>query len=276
VESISEDFHTKTKKHLNAAPKVSTYVPKTLLNTAALKTDTFFLDKTWADSFSVEGGNLFGRTNGTIPGIKSQSSNGLNITNNIMAFSVTFKPMIKAALGDTIINWAKTGYTPKVNTLGIRMGYFANNMQEIVSPYRYNNTFWTPFDLAGGQTINGWKSYYPTSAYTTTSFWDVYVNITTENLSAKNIAKELSGTKVYPNPTSGSSNAVAVFNLNKANQVSAQIVDLNGRVVRSFAARQFNAGMNQFGLNTANLTAGIYTVVLQSAAGTESTKLVVE
>lgn len=269
-------FTYQNKRHLNASPKVATYVPKTLLNTSALKTDTFFLDKSWADSLNIDAGRIFGRTNGTTPGIVSQSSNGLNITNNIMAFSFAFKPMIKAALGDTILNWAKTGYTPKVNGFGILMGYFTNNMQEIVSPYRYNNTFWTPFDLAGGQTINGWKSYLPTSAYATTSFLNLYVNITTENLSAKNVTKELSGTKVYPNPTSGSSNAVAVFNLNKANQVSAQIVDLNGRVVRSFATRQFNAGMNQFGLNTADLASGIYTVVLQSAAGTESTKLVVE
>lgn len=268
-------FSFQNKRHLNAAPKVATYVPSTLLNTAAIKTDTFFLDKTWADSFSVEGGQLFGRINGTTPGIVSQSSNGTAITNNIMAFALTFKPMFKAALGDTIINWGKTGYTPKVNTLGLRMGYFTNTMHEIYSPYRYNNSFWTPFDLAGGQTVNGWKSYYPTSAYNTTSFWAYNVDITSENLSAKNISKELSGTKVYPNPTSGS-NAVAVFNLNKSNQVSAQIVDLNGRVVRSFAARQFNAGMNQFGLNTADLASGIYTVVLQSAAGTESTKLVVE
>ena len=237
-------FTFNNKKHLNAAPKVSTYMPKSLLNSAALKTDTFFLDEKWADSFSVEGGNLFGRTNGTTPAVVSQSSNGTAFTNNIMAFSVTFKPMMKAKLGDTIINWAKTGYTPKVNTLGIRMGYFASTMQEITSPYRYNNTFWTPFDLAGGQTINGWKSYYPTSAYNTTSFWELYVNITSENLSTKNVSKGISGTKVYPNPTSGSTDAVAVFNLNKASLVSAQIVDLNGRVVRSINARQFNAGMN--------------------------------
>jgi len=269
-------FSFQNKRHLNAAPKVANYVPSTLLNTAALRTDTILLDKSMADSVSVEAGQLFGRTNGTLPKIVSQSTNGTAITNNIVAFAVTFKPMIKAALGDTIINWSKTGFTPKINTLGLRMGYFTNTMHEIVSPYRYNNTFWTPFDLAGGQTINGWKSYLPTSAYNTTSFWDIFVDITSENLSAKNISKELSGTKVYPNPTSGSNHAVAVFNLNNANQVSAQIVDLNGRVVRAFAARQFNAGMNQFGLNTADLASGIYTVVLQSAAGTESTKLVVE
>ncbi len=269
-------FSFQNKRHLNAAPKVSTYTPSTLLNTAALKTDTFFLDKTWADSFSVEGGQLFGRINGTTPGIVSQSTNGTTITNNIMAFSLSFKPMIKAKLGDTIINWAKTGYTPKVNTLGLRMGYFTNTMHEIVSPYRYNNSFWTPFDLAGGQTINGWKSYYPTSAYNTTSFWAYNVDIKSENLSTKEMNKGISGTKVYPNPTSGSSDAVAVFNLNKASSVSAQIVDLNGRVVRSINARQFNAGMNQLGLSTKDLTAGIYTVVLQSATGTESSKLVVQ
>lgn len=269
-------FSFQNKRHLNAAPKVATYVPKSLLNTAALKTDTFFLDKNDADSFNVEAGQLFGSVQYTTPGVVSQSSNGANITNNIMAFSITFKPMIKAKLGDTIINWAKTGYAPTVNAFGVRMGYFTNNMHEITSPYRYNNTFWTPFDLAGGQTINGWKSYYPTSAYNTTSFWEVYVNITSENLNTKDVNKGISGTKVYPNPTSGSSDAVAVFNLNRASAVSAQIIDLNGRVVRSINARQFNAGMNQLGLTTKDLSAGIYTVVLQSAAGTESSKLMVQ
>ncbi len=269
-------FTFQNKNNRNASPKVATYVPKSLLNTAAMKTDTFLLDKTWADSFSVEGGNLYGRFNGTTPKIVSQSSNGATFTNNIMAFAVTFKPMIKAKLGDTIINWAKTGYAPTVNAFGVRMGYFTNTMHEIISPYRYNNSFWTPFDLAGGQTINGWKSYYPTSAYSTTSFWAYNVDITTENLSTKEMNKGISGTKVYPNPTSGSSDAVAVFNLNKASSVSAQIVDLNGRVVRSINARQFNAGSNQLGLSTKDLSAGIYTVVLQSAAGTESSKLVVQ
>lgn len=269
-------FTYQNKRHLNAAPKVATYVPGTLMNTSALKTDTILLDKSMADSFSVEGGQLFGRTAGTLPGIVSQSTNGTNITNNIVAFAITFKPMIKAVLGDTIVNWGKTGYTPKINAFGVRMGYFTSTMHEITSPYRYNNSFWTPFDLAGGQTINGWKSYYPTSAYLTTSFWDIFVDIKTQNLSTKEVSKGISGTRVYPNPTSGSNNAVAAFNLSKNSQVSAQIVDLNGRIVRTFAARQFEAGVNQFGLNTAELASGIYTVVLQSAAGTESTKLVVE
>ena len=58
--------------------------------------------------------------------------------------------------------------------------------------------------------------------------------------------------------------------------VSAKVYDMNGRVVLATSAKSMNAGLNELPLATSNLSTGIYTVTIESAAGTKSSKFIVK
>ena len=67
-----------------------------------------------------------------------------------------------------------------------------------------------------------------------------------------------------------------MFHLNNPSAVSAVVMDINGRVVKNIEAVQFGAGKNQINIEVADMKAGIYTVSLQSAIGTETAKFIVQ
>jgi hypothetical protein len=261
---------------LNSAPNVDGYKPKTRLNSTALYTDTILLNTAYGDSVNYQEGRLFGRTVGTIPpDFKSLSTNGTQVQANVVAMSVFFKPMKKAQLYDTFVNWTNPNFKRTTNGLGVRFLYWTDHAQDIYSPYRINNTFWTPGFLVDGQTFNGWKSYLPTTAYNTTSMFDVDFNITVENLSARELAKDLSAVKVYPNPATGNQVA-AVFNLTKTANVSAVVMDINGRTVKTLPSGSFQKGLNELVISTDGLSKGIYTLSVQTDNAVEATKFVVQ
>jgi hypothetical protein len=262
--------------NLNSAPNVDGYKPKTRLNSTALYTDTILLNTAYGDSVNYQEGRLFGRTVGTIPpDFKSLSTNGTQVQANVVAMSVFFKPMKKAQLYDTFVNWTNPNFKRTTNGLGVRFLYWTDHAQDIFSPYRINNTFWTPGFLVDGQTFNGWKSYLPTTAYSTTSMFDVDFNITVENLSARELAKDLSAVKVYPNPATGNQVA-AVFNLTKTANVSAVVMDINGRTVKTLPSGSFQKGLNELVISTDGLSKGIYTLSVQTDNAVEATKFVVQ
>ncbi len=272
------DFRAFTRNGTNrsASPKVDNYVPKTRLNTAALKTDTIFLTGQYKDSVNYDEGRLFGRTLGTLPNFKSLSTNGTDVAANITAFSFVFKPMIKPTRGDTFINWADPTWKRKHNGLGMRASYFADHAQDILSIYKFNNTFWTTGQVAGGQTVNGWKSYFPTTAYDVTTFLDLDIDITVENLSNDKLNNNIAGMRIFPNPSSNNENAIAVFELKAPAAVGVKITDINGRVISNTAAVPYNKGLNEYVINTSSLSAGIYMVSLESATGIQTAKFIVQ
>jgi hypothetical protein len=153
--------------------------------------------------------------------------------------------------------------------------YWTDHAQDILTPYKINNTFWTPGFLVDGQTFNGWRSYLPTTAYNTTSMFDVDFNITVENLSARELAKDLSAVKVYPNPATGNQVA-AVFNLTKTANVTAVVMDINGRTVKTLPSGAFQKGLNELVISTDGLSKGIYTLSVQTDNAVEATKFVVQ
>ena len=262
--------------NLNAAPSVDNYKPKTRLNSSALYTDTILLNTAFGDSVNYQEGRLFGRTMGTVPpDFKSLSTNGTQVSANVVAMSVFFKPMKPIALNDTFVNWTDPNFKRTTNGMGVRFLYWTDHAQDILTPYRINNTFWTPGFLVDGQTFNGWKSYLPTTAYNTTSMFDVDFNITVENLSARELAKDLSAVKVYPNPATGNQVA-AVFNLTKSANVTAVVMDINGKTVRTLPTGSFQKGLNELVISTNGLSSGIYTLSVQTDNAVEATKFVVQ
>ena len=259
-------------------PSISKLGSKNLMNTAALKTDTILLGKQVADSVVYENGapkSFFGRQILLTPNVKSRSTNGANGTQSLFAFSVVYKPMVKAVLGDTAITFDGSTWSKKYNLYALRIANLTGHKQEITTRNKLNNMFVTPKDLLFGRTVNGWKSYIPGNAYGSTFFFPSSIYITTPNLSTDKINSGISGIQVYPNPAASNAQVDVVFDLSANSMVKTFVTDMNGRVVLSNEAKQCVAGQNAMVVNTNGLSSGIYLVTLESAAGRMSSKLTV-
>ena len=80
--------------------------------------------------------------------------------------------------------------------------------------------------------------------------------------------------KVYPNPTYD--NSTVVFNLTESQDVSVEIVNTLGQVVESVELKNVEAGRVEYTMNTSSLAEGMYTVSIQSATGSISTRLSIQ
>lgn len=82
-------------------------------------------------------------------------------------------------------------------------------------------------------------------------------------------------TEVFPNPAS----AITYIGINSLSTEQAQVyvTDLHGRVVEQVFNGQLSVGINKFFLDAANLSAGMYLVIIQNDRGeTDTKRLVVE
>lgn len=252
--------------------------PRNLLNTAALKTDTLLLTKDLADSVTLNGANTSFFLRGIqIPvGLNSKATATTPITNNLMAFSVTFKPMVKTSLGDTLIAYDGSNWTKKFNFYGLRMALQQNHDQLITTPYRINNTFITNYEVLYGATVSIFRSYIPGTVFGSTYFMPNAFHVTTANLKTEAKANGISNALVFPNPAA-SGNSITVSYINREQgAVSATITDMNGRVVRSIPARNAGAGENVFSINTDGMARGMYMLNLSGKAGSTATKFTIQ
>jgi hypothetical protein len=261
-----------------ATPAVDNFSTKTLLNSAAMKTDTLFLTAADADSLILENGvpKSFKITRVLLtPNVKSQSTNGANNSANLFAFSVVYKPMQKSKLGDVGIAYDGSTWM-KYNLYGVILANLSGHSQEIISTNKINNMFVCNFQVRYGQTLFGFlKSYLPGTVFSNTLFFPNLLKITTPNLSTNKINSGITGIQVYPNPAASNAQVDVVFNLSANAMVKTVVTDMNGRVVLSNEAKQYVTGQNAVVVNTNGLSSGIYMVTLESAAGRMSSKLTV-
>jgi len=261
-----------------ATPAVDNLSTKSLMNSTAIKTDTLLLSSANADSLIIENGipkSFIGRTVQIPVNLKSQSTNGANNSANLFAFSIVYKPMQKAKLGDIGIAYDGSPYL-KYNLYGLSLASLTGHSQEIISTNKINNMFVCNFQVRYGQTLFGFlKSYLPGTVFGNTLFFPSFLHITTQNLSTSKINSGISGIQVYPNPAASNAQVDVVFNLSANAMVKTVVTDMNGRVVLSNEAKQYVAGQNAVVVNTNGLSSGIYMVTLESAAGRMSSKLTV-
>jgi hypothetical protein len=262
-----------------ATPAIDKLSYKSLLNSTAIKTDTLFLTKDFADSVVTENGvpkSFFGRAIQIPVNVTTKSTNGADGTTNLFAFSVVYKPMVKAALGDTGMAYNGSTWFKKYNMYGVRLASLDGHDQNITSTNKINNMFVTNFQVRYGQTLFGFlKSYLPGTVFGNTIFFPSFLHLTTPNLTTKNIVAGLSGVQVYPNPVSSNASVDVVFDLTAPSAVKAVVTDLNGRVVATSASINCIAGQNAVSVSTQGLSKGIYMVTVESNLGRMSSKLTV-
>ena len=258
-------------------PNPTTYKASTLLNTSALATDTILFRTGDGDSVDRFAGSLYSRLTGVIPpNFRSLSTNAAQVNANVVGFSLVFKNMLKPNLNDTFMNWSEPTHRSNINGYGVRAHYWENVAVVSETPYRYNNTFWTPSVLRNGvRTSNGWQSYYPTSIYTTSTMLGYWIDITTENASIEALKNGVADLKVFPNPSNQGQNVVVNFELNDNAAVTVQVMDINGRVVASQNHDFMNRGINEVQISTLSLAPGMYVVNVNSTVGKQTAKFIV-
>lgn len=258
-------------------PNPTTYKAATLLNTSALATDTILFRTGDGDSVDRFAGSLYSRLTGVIPpNFRSLSTNAAQVNANVVGFSLVFKNMLKPNLNDTFMNWSEPTHRSNINGYGVRAHYWENVAVVSETPYRYNNTFWTPSVLRNGvRTSNGWQSYYPTSIYTTSTMLGYWIDITTENASIEALKNGVADLKVFPNPSNQGQNVVVNFELNDNAAVTVEVMDINGRVVASQNHDFMNRGINEVQISTLSLAPGMYVVNVNSTVGKQTAKFIV-
>ena len=258
-------------------PNPTTYRAATLLNSSALSTDTILFRTGDGDSVDRFAGSLFSSLNGVVPpNLRSLSTNGTQINANVVGFSLVFKNMQKAAFNDTFMNWSEPTHRSNINGYGVRAHYWENVAVVSETPYRYNNTFWTPSVLRNGiRTSNGWQSYYPTSIYTTSTLLGYWIDITTQNASVEALKNGVADLKVFPNPSNQGDNVVVNFELNDNASVNVEVMDINGRVVAVQSNEMMNRGINEVQISTSTFAPGVYMVNVKSTVGAKTAKFIV-
>ena len=258
-------------------PNPTTYRAATLLNSSALSTDTILFRTGDGDSVDRFAGSLFSSLNGVVPpNLRSLSTNGTQINANVVGFSLVFKNMQKAAFNDTFMNWSEPTYRSKINGYGVRAHYWENTAVVSETPYRYNNTFWTPSVLRNCvRTSNCWQSYYPTSIYTTSTLLGYWIDITTQNASVEALKNGVADLKVFPNPSNQGDNVVVNFELNDNASVNVEVMDINGRVVAVQSNEMMNRGINEVQISTSTFAPGVYMVNVKSTVGAKTAKFIV-
>ncbi|MBI1226933.1 MAG: T9SS type A sorting domain-containing protein, partial [Bacteroidetes bacterium] len=92
----------------------------------------------------------------------------------------------------------------------------------------------------------------------------------TVGLTATHEVTGLTALKVFPNPTSNVANVD--FMLKNQMEITVELRDLNGRLVRT-ANQEFRAGFNRHELNTSGLNSGVYFLRLVSAEGEQTVRV---
>lgn len=104
------------------------------------------------------------------------------------------------------------------------------------------------------------------------SQWSSKKNFTTP-LKINNSEQEENQLSVYPNPVS--SLATIQFFLTGSDEIKIELLDMQGRKIKTIAEGNFEAGNHQLNFSAANLTAGVYLLQLCCTSHIESQKLII-
>lgn len=95
-----------------------------------------------------------------------------------------------------------------------------------------------------------------------------------EAVSITKTYQNVAAADVYPNPANEMTNLV--FNLETADNINIQVMDVTGKVVLDLGAATYNTGINRVNIETSTLKGGIYFINLSSDDTRYTQRLIVE
>lgn len=264
-------FQGDAQTYYAGMPNIDKYVPQTIMNTGAYKTDTIFLTKEFQDSMTED---LKFRSRRLSMFVGKQMNGSNNIPDNLYGISFLFKPMKKYTFNDTLISVNKDVTIGNKHNL-LAISYYAQDGQSlrIVDPEAINNMFATQSDLRYGSTgQGGWKSYRPfLSGFSGVAFHATSqnVDVVTPNANGYGLGN------AYPNPTDNAMSFAIPFSLGAAQTVTFDIKDITGRTVKTISA-EYAAGNNFIEVETTGLNAGVYFYTMNTANFNATGKVIIK
>jgi len=159
-------------------------------------------------------------------------------------------------------------YRPKTSSLWIHKTEAGNklwtNISGLLSSTDYE--WYVTATCGAGNSLASAKSYFTTeglSSSTTNS------SVSSESLKVSDRQKQLT---IFPNPAT--SNATILFSLSKQGKVSLNVFNIEGKLIKIIADRNFEAGAHQLSLDTKDLKAGTYILNMQSQGSVQTKKLI--
>ncbi|MCO6494308.1 MAG: T9SS type A sorting domain-containing protein [Bacteroidetes bacterium] len=272
IEIRGLNFQNDAQTYYAGMPAIENYVPSTIMNTGAYRTDTIFLTKDMQDSITED---LKFRSRSLVIGVGKQITGSNNIPNTLYAVSFLFKPMKKYTFNDTLISLDKdVTVSNKHNLLGI--SYYAQDGQtlRIVDAESINNMFATQSDLrygAAGQ--GGWKSYRPFLQGFSGTFFHATpgsnLDVFTPNAGGYGMGD------AYPNPTDNAISFAVPFSIGAAQTVTFIVKDITGRTVKTVSA-DYAAGNNFVEIETIGLNAGVYFYTMNTENYSATGKVIIK
>ena len=201
----------------------------------------------------------------------------VNGGNSAFSYTMAFKPMVKANLGDTVFNQKNPKSNFKKNnyvSYSLKINESPSNLQ--VKQYSFfNNSFFIKSNQKYNFSTNGWTPFVPGNAYFSDQYAFAYYKITTANLDIKNSNTEVSLLEAYPNPANANSEVVLSLKSVKNTSALVTITDISGKVIKTMNAELVN-GKNNITVSTSAMSNGLYIVTVKGADFTSSSKLVIE
>ncbi len=201
----------------------------------------------------------------------------VNGGNSAFSYTMAFKPMVKANLGDTVFNQQNPKSNFKKNnyvSYSLQINESPSNLQ--VKQYSFfNNSFNINSNQKYNFSTNGWTPFVPGNAFFSHQYAFAYYKITTANLDIKNSNTEVSLLEAYPNPANANSEVVLSLKSVKNTSALVTITDISGKVIKTMNAELVN-GKNNITVSTSAMSNGLYIVTVKGADFTSSSKLVIE
>jgi hypothetical protein len=248
-----------TINYYYSCPKRNSYNKKTKLNSAAFKTDTILLTGSWADV--IDDNTVTGRMVTANPGA-TITQDPKNVNANLIAHTITFKPMKPTKLGDTGLAFNNQPIFNRHNMYGLRMFAKEGLKVENANQEAQNNSIITNFEVGYGQTPSIFKSYLPGSVFSNTIFEATAYFITSNNVSVNTVDASGNGLgNIYPNPSSGAIEILVPVRMSTAHAVTFKICDITGKIIKTIAT-ECEAGDSDIAISTLDLNAGLYTCTM--------------
>lgn len=214
------------------------------------------------------------------PGIQITAYANGTTTDNLVAFTFTFKSGVKTVIGS---DTAVMIYSKDPNTIPLgmrRTNYFgcrySINMGTswLNNPRFFNTSLIALKKESYVPDSNGWNGYIPGNSFNKDRFLDAYFYLYVHPLGGANDeAYNVKINSIYPNPANHITHIEVEFKM--ATKIKITIFNLVGQVVKSIDFGTISGGSYELPVTLDNIGAGIFFVRVKAGNSTHTQKLVV-